>query len=149
MVAKGGEGEKVFRLILDSHVGELVKLEKYVDRMFEEMGIDDGDLRARIFVCISEAVRNAMEHGNKFDPSKKVYLEAVVRADSIEVCVEDEGSGFDAERLPDPTSEEFLESERGRGIFLIRSLADSLSFEERGRRVVMGFQLQGVCRVGG
>lgn len=137
-----GEKKRVFRVILDSSEAELVRLERYVDEMFEEMGIDDSDLRARVFVCISEAVRNAMEHGNKFDPTKKVYLEAVAKAGSIEVCVEDEGSGFDVEGVPDPTSEESLESERGRGIFLIRCLADNLSFEERGRRVVMSFTLQ-------
>ena len=60
---------------------------------------------------------------------------------SVRFVVEDEGSGFDFDNLPDPTNPKNLEKVKGRGIFLIKSLSDKTTFKQGGRIVEMLFKL--------
>lgn len=87
----------------------------------------------------SEAVTNAIEHGNAFDESKSVVLEFISRDSLLEVWVEDEGGGYVRSEVADPLSEEHLLSEGGRGIFLIEHLADEVRYSNNGRRIGMLF----------
>ncbi|MCK4851643.1 MAG: ATP-binding protein [Candidatus Omnitrophica bacterium] len=84
-----------------------------------------------------EALRNAMLHGNRLHPDKKVIVETEITFEQVTISVEDEGEGFDPDSLPDPTLEENLLKESGRGIYLIRHLMDRVRYENGGRRVVM------------
>jgi serine/threonine-protein kinase RsbW len=54
-------------------------------------------------------------------------------------AIEDQGDGFDFDNVPDPTEPENLEKPHGRGIFLMRNLADEVAFEKQGRLVRLGF----------
>ena len=92
-----------------------------------------------IEVAIREALANAVVHGNSEDPSKKVYVECRCYTDGeVSISVRDEGAGFDASIVPDPTSPEGRLSEHGRGIYLMKTLMDEVSFEESGTAVHMG-----------
>ena len=90
-----------------------------------------------IRVSLEEALRNAMIHGNKLDPQKKVTIEAEVSGGGIRVCVEDEGSGFNPDDVPDPTDEENLLKTSGRGVYMVKHLMDDVKYENGGRRVIM------------
>ena len=90
-----------------------------------------------IHVGFEEALRNAMVHGNKNDPGKTVKVETEIQQDSVIISIEDQGEGFDPEKLPDPTTQENLLREGGRGVYLIRHLMDEVIYEKEGRRVVM------------
>ena len=90
-----------------------------------------------VHVGFEEALRNAMIHGNKSHPKKKVKIETEITDEWVMIIVEDEGTGFDLESLPDPTIEENLLKESGRGVYLIRHLMDDVRYELGGRRVVM------------
>jgi serine/threonine-protein kinase RsbW len=92
-------------------------------------------------VAVTEAVNNAIRHGNKFDKDKNVYLSLVVNSNQLKFEIEDEGVGFDYTNLDDPTAPENLENPGGRGIFLIRHLADEVEFSNDGRRVELTFTL--------
>ncbi|MFH1878538.1 MAG: ATP-binding protein [Candidatus Omnitrophota bacterium] len=95
------------------------------------------DIIFDIYIAFEEALRNAAVHGNKSDPDKKVTVDTEIYADSVVIAVEDEGPGFDPESLPDPTLEENLLREGGRGVYLIKHLMDKVEYENGGRRVVM------------
>lgn len=90
-----------------------------------------------IKLALEEAIINAIKHGNKNDPAKKVHVEATVAADKTEISIEDEGPGFDRSAVPDPTAEENLCKCSGRGILLIESYMDSVKYTKNGRRVTM------------
>ena len=82
-------------------------------------------LMLNVPVALTEALSNAIMRGNADDPRKHVYVH--VRVDHVTLIIEvkDEGPGFDMEECTiDPTTPEHLESEDGRGLFLMRKLMD-------------------------
>jgi len=87
----------------------------------------------------SEAVTNAIEHGNASDESKKVMIEFKSTQNVVEIWVEDQGPGFNRSDIKDCLSDEQLLSDGGRGIFLIEKLADKVCYEKDGRRIGMFF----------
>ena len=87
-------------------------------------------------------MHNAIVHGNKNDRSKKVFVRAIFKDDQLEFLIEDEGNGFDSGRVVDPTLPENLKKESGRGIFLIRKLADEVTFSNGGRKIQIKFFIQ-------
>lgn len=88
-----------------------------------------------IKLALEEALINAIKHGNKFDPEKKVVVEARVTPDETEIVIEDQGPGFKRNCVPDPTREENLEKCSGRGILLMEAYMDSVQYSCGGRRV--------------
>lgn len=96
-----------------------------------------------ILVATTEAVINAIQHGNKFNLNKKVFFSVEAFDKKIIVVVQDEGKGFDPSNVEDPRTPENLLKERGRGIFIIRQLADSVSISsgESGTVVEMIFNI--------
>ena len=92
-------------------------------------------------MSVTEAVNNAIVHGNKEDKNKKVKIQLRKNKKSVRFVIEDEGAGFDFSSLPDPTSPENINKVKGRGIFLIKNLADKAKFKNGGRVVDMLFKL--------
>lgn len=91
-----------------------------------------------IEMALREALANAVIHGNGEDPSKRVYVTCrCYRDGEISIRVEDKGRGFDPSTIPDPTTPSHRLLTRGRGIYLMKSLMDEVSFEENGRVVRM------------
>lgn len=86
-------------------------------------------------VGITEALANAVLYGNQGDPGKHVRVEVSIDRSRVALRVEDEGAGFDPERVPDPTLPENLHRSGGRGLFLIRELMDEVEFSDRGNSV--------------
>ena len=91
-------------------------------------------------ILITEAVNNAMVHGNKLDSEKKVAITVKSDDTSLHFTISDEGPGFDYDNLPDPTAPENIEKPNGRGVFLMKNLADGCNFEENGRIVELEFK---------
>ncbi len=111
-------------------------IERAVNRAESFFGewLDDEDLVYNLVLLTSEAVTNGMEHGNRFDESKRVFIEFVVCDSRIEISVEDEGPGFSREQVPDPLSDAKLFADGGRGLFLLESIADEVNYENEGRK---------------
>jgi serine/threonine-protein kinase RsbW len=129
------------RIVFNSDPQNLSAIEKLVEQVCNEMSIDENHY-GNIMVALSEAVNNAILHGNKSDQSKKVDVSFIpVAENKIEFVVKDEGPGFDFTNLPDPTAPENIEKENGRGIFLMKNLADQLDFTDQGRAVKLTFFL--------
>lgn len=88
-------------------------------------------------VVLAESLANAIIYGNLENPDKWVDVRAELRREFIRVEVTDEGPGFDPADIPDPTLPGELDSSRGRGLFLIRSLVDEVGFNDRGNSICM------------
>jgi serine/threonine-protein kinase RsbW len=115
-------------------------VESFIDNSRDEYRISD-DLYGNILVAITEAVNNAIQHGNQSDKDKLVKLTCNSGPHEITFTIEDEGGGFDYNTLPDPTSNENILKPDGRGIFLMKHLCDVLRFENQGSKVEMVFFL--------
>jgi serine/threonine-protein kinase RsbW len=98
-----------------------------------------------VTLALEEAVANAVRHGNRNDPKKQVRLRLVASRDGVQVEVEDEGDGFDADSVPDPLSEDGLVRPSGRGILLMRSFMDAVAFHQQGTLVSMNKRFRPVC----
>ncbi|AWM34032.1 ATP-binding protein [Hymenobacter nivis] len=131
---------KQVKIQIPSLVENIRVVESFIDNSKDTFQIED-DIYGNIMVAVTEAVNNAIRHGNKFDKDKNVYLSLYVQPNQLKFEIEDEGTGFNPENLDDPTAPENLENPGGRGIFLIRHLADAVEFSKEGRRVELTFQL--------
>lgn len=124
--------------MLPSDLSALNDLEAMLEKIYVETQLPEEKL-PNFLVAIIEAASNAIIHGNRQDRSKSVEIQILKLPDKIQVCVRDEGEGFDYTNLPNPVEEDFLLKESGRGIFLMRHLADDVQFLEGGRCVQLTF----------
>ena len=115
-------------------------VESFIENAGEKIKIKES-VYGNVLVSVTEAVNNAIVHGNKEDKEKKVKIRLKENKKSVRFVVEDEGGGFDHKNLPDPTSPENIDKIKGRGIFLIKNLADKAKFKDGGRVVDMLFKL--------
>lgn len=101
--------------------------------------LDKSGLPAKMFfsahMCIHEMLDNALRHGNRLDPKKKVFLLYKVTIDKFIISVVDQGDGFDFTQMPDPHLPENTIKDNGRGLFLIRQYMDEVDFNENGNRI--------------
>jgi serine/threonine-protein kinase RsbW len=118
----------IFRMVCQSNPKEIVHIENFLQQIRLLTHIDDG-MMYRMLVSCTEAVNNAIVHGNKSNPEKKVNIRCIVSERILTICVADEGKGFDPDSLQDPRDEANLLKENGRGVFLMRSLMDKVTFK--------------------
>jgi serine/threonine-protein kinase RsbW len=89
-------------------------------------------------MALHEALANAVIHGNGENSGKRVYVDCRCYMDGeVSITVRDEGRGFDSNAIPNPTFRENLLFTYGRGIYLMKTLMDEVSFEEGGAVVMM------------
>ena len=115
-------------------------IESFIDNAKERYNLED-DIYGNIMIAVTEAVNNAIRHGNSNDKSKNVSLSLNLEENQIVFIVSDEGNGFDYQNLPDPTAPENLEKPGGRGIFLMKHQCDEDSFQVEGKVEKLNFYL--------
>jgi len=125
---------------IPSDLSNLFRVENLIEKLSEVLNFGDG-LYGNVSVCLVEAVSNAILHGNGGDVTKIVLLDYQVKNNSLIFTVNDQGIGFDFDMVPDPTLPENIENFKGRGIFLIRNLADKVIFENKGAKIKIYFNL--------
>lgn len=121
-------------LVINSEISELKKIEEFLLKIFESNKLPQKCFN-KVFLCVSEAVSNSIIHGNKDDKNKFVTIELNCLNKEISVQIEDEGEGFNIENVKDPTIRDNLKVESGRGIYIIKTLTDSLEYNDRGNRI--------------
>ncbi|MBA3899564.1 MAG: ATP-binding protein [Bacteroidetes bacterium] len=115
-------------------------VEKLIDDICIEFKVNE-DNYGNILVALTEAVNNAIHHGNKGNPDKMVSMSFEAKENSLCFTITDEGPGFDYDSLPDPTDPENIEKPNGRGVFLMRHLADGIEFKDKGSTVAIVFSI--------
>jgi len=140
--------------VLPTRLSAIRESERRVLARLAELGYGE-DCRFAVRLAIEEALINAMKHGNRMEESRKVRLAYRVLPDRVEVRIADEGGGFQPECIPDPTADENLQRPCGRGIMLMRSYMDEVTYSANGTKVhmvkyrgspVRGFPQEDRCR---
>jgi len=121
---------KTFQLTIPSRLEELESVQNLITEATAAFGLGE-DIAYWMELTISESVINAIRHGNQFDPAKQAHLSISSDGESIEVIVEDQGTGFNLEELADPTQAENLLKPCGRGILIIRSFMDEVALSKK------------------
>ncbi len=102
-----------------------------------DFAYSDRDIVA-VEVALGEALSNALRHGNESNPAKKLRISFVVTKEKVWVRIRDQGPGFAADQIPDPTTPENLERLcPGRGLLLMRHFMTRVQFHPPGNCVVM------------
>lgn len=127
-------------LILDSHPKNISEVEPFVVQTVHQYDIKE-ELFGNMLITLTEAVSNAILHGNKGRAGKKVSISTQFSGQKIVFSVSDEGNGFDHNIIPDPTAPENLATPGGRGVFLMQQLCDAVFFHDEGRTVQLEFTL--------
>ena len=131
----------LYTLQLASKLESITTVENFIDNLSEKYNFSE-ETYANVLTCLSEAVINAIVHGNKLDESKKVYLNLeVIENKRLIFTIADEGDGFDYNNLPDPTAPENLENYSGRGVYIIKKLADQCIFNSLGNELELHFKI--------
>jgi len=125
---------------IPSIVENIRMIESFIDNAKEKFHLDE-DLYGNIMIAVTEAVNNAIKHGNESNSAKNVFLSLTLNENLLKFVVKDEGLGFDHNNLPDPTSPENIEKPGGRGIFLMKHLSDEVEFMENGKTVELSFYM--------
>jgi len=113
-------------------------VEKLIDDVCEKNSVNE-DYYGNILIAVTEAVNNAIHHGNRSNPEKMVSVAFSTSDNRLLFSIQDEGPGFDYDHLPDPTDPKNIEKPHGRGVFLMRNLADEIEFADGGSTVTMKF----------
>lgn len=117
---------RTFSLSIPSDRSSILAVEPFL-RSIGELGML-GQRYHDLLVTVTEAVNNGIIHGNTCDAAKPVHIDVQVTQHDVVVVVRDAGKGFDVDAVPDPRLPERLLNEGGRGVFLIRQLADTAEF---------------------
>lgn len=125
-------------LELSSDYKSIASVEKLIDKVCNTVGVNE-EAYGNVLIAVTEAVNNAIQHGNKENESLHVNVSVKDNNQSVCFSIKDEGDGFDFTNLPDPTSPENILKESGRGIFLMQNLADKVEFIGDGNEVSLFF----------
>ena len=135
------DNTSLYTLQLASQIDSITLMENFIDELSVKYGFSD-EIYANVLTCLSEAVINGIVHGNRQSPEKKVYINLEVIEDKrLIFTISDEGEGFDFNNLPDPTDPENLENLTGRGVFIIKKLADQCIFNSKGNELELHFKI--------
>ena len=151
-----------FHFLLGNDASLIPSLVNHVQSLVTSVGLCDEASVIRVCIALEEALRNALFHGNleltseQREGDSEIYQRLIDDRTSkepyasrrLEVTIEvgpttgrfvicDQGPGFDPARLPDPTDPENIEKVSGRGLLLMRTFMDEVSFNETGNRVTM------------
>lgn len=133
MVPAKGENLKI-----NSKTDNLRLVERLVDDVCQIYNVNE-DSYGNILIAVTEAVNNAIHHGNQNNPEKFVQIGFESDNSQLIFKIQDEGPGFDYQNLPDPTDPANLDKINGRGVFLMKHLSDKLEFRANGKEVLLAF----------
>ena len=119
--------ENNYSLEIESNPNNLITVEEFVNYFSVDLKIDESKIPG-LLLAVTEAVTNAIIHANKCDLSKIVTINVTVDDKKLIIKIKDEGTGFDPDKVPDPTAPENLLKDSGRGLYLMRVYMDDLKY---------------------
>ncbi len=135
------DNTSLYTIQLPSKIESITIVENFIDQLSAKYGFSD-EIYANVLTCLSEAVINGIVHGNRQNPDKKVYINLeVIENKRLIFTISDEGDGFNFNNLPDPTAPENIENLTGRGVFIIKKLADQCIFNSKGNELELHFKI--------
>ncbi len=125
---------------IPSQIESISIVENFIDELSIELGLV-ADVYGNVLISVIEAVTNSIVHGNKFDHTKFVKVRFTYSQPFLNIIVSDEGAGFLFDNVPDPTKPDNVEKPDGRGVFLMKHLADEIAFDRAGATVILKFKV--------
>jgi serine/threonine-protein kinase RsbW len=132
------------KIRISSKAENIILVERMIEDVCDLFNINQ-DYYGNILVALTEAVNNAIYHGNAGNANKNIDISFKTSPNIVSFIIKDEGSGFNPDILPDPTNPENIEKPNGRGVFLMRRLADNVSFEDNGSKVILDFKVNALA----
>lgn len=117
------------RIVIRSESSNLQVIDVLIDKLHSCMEMSEDDV-FKTRLVLSEAIQNAIIHGNHNDPEKTVIIDYRydTAAEELFFCISDQGPGFDLSTLVDPTAPENREKEGGRGVYFLQAFTNGLSY---------------------
>ena len=119
--------EKNYHLEIESNPKNLITIEEFVNYFAVDLNINEDKIPG-LLLSITEASTNAIIHANKCDETKFVNIDVTKEDNQLIISVKDQGKGFDPDKVPDPTENDNLLKDSGRGLYLMRVYMDDLKF---------------------
>lgn len=119
------------------------QLEGLIEEVCDDYNLNHNYLGC-ITVALTEAFTNALEHGNKNNPEKMIHIHFEKTSTGLSFNVKDEGDGFDFNAIPDVKDDGKEKVFPGRGIFLIKTLADDVNYVGKGNELGIGFKISSI-----
>lgn len=123
-----GKPPKNFEIVIPSSLDQIEYIEEQSEKAAGKMKFSE-DEKDSLAIAVTEAVNNAIIHGNKKDGKKTVTVRFEFEGKKLTVRIRDQGKGFTPENVSDPLAPENLLKESGRGIFILSSLMDDVQYE--------------------
>jgi len=126
-------------LVLASRFENIEVAERTLLDLCHQAGLD-GDDEYWMVTAVREAVANAVRHGNRAEPGRKVCVDYLIEGGTVTIVIDDQGDGFEPSEVPDPTDPENLLRPSGRGIFYMQQFMNRVEFSrapDGGTRVLM------------
>lgn len=121
--------KKTYYLEIESDPSNMITVEEFINYFAVELNLKEDKLNT-LLIAVTEAVTNAIRHGNKSDKNKLVFIEVTVEENYLIIKVKDQGEGFEPSQIPDPTHPDNLLKDSGRGIYLMRIYVDEIYFKK-------------------
>ncbi len=110
------------------YLGLIGKIGENMAKEFDVTVCDREILASQLNIVLTESIVNAIKHANATDPNKEVHVRINVNDCDLSIRVYDTGSGFDLNKIPNPSFDSGSLNEKGRGIYIIRSMMDSVEY---------------------
>ncbi|HEX2868869.1 MAG TPA: ATP-binding protein [Ignavibacteriales bacterium] len=133
---------ETYHLEINSDPNKLPLVEEFLEEITSGANVDKTQMN-NLLLAVNEAISNAMIHGNKASVDKKVKLKVEIGSGSLKVFIQDEGKGFKPDEVPDPTQPENIFRDSGRGLYIMKSCMDEVSynFTPEGTELVLSMKL--------
>lgn len=123
-------------IVIASDLKEARRVQRTIEKQLRSTDFSDREIFG-IRLALEEALVNAIKHGNRLDPRKKVEIEFSIQSNRFEICITDEGPGYIPEHVPDCKADENLTRPGGRGLFLMRHYMTEVHVAPPGNRLSM------------
>jgi serine/threonine-protein kinase RsbW len=117
----------IFEKEISSNPDLLPELEDIIVKLAEQQKMNKDKVNG-LALSFSEAASNSIIHGNKLDVNKKIKISVAVDQNRMKIIIKDQGNGFELNSVPDPTSPENILKDSGRGIHIMKSFLDNLTY---------------------
>lgn len=119
--------ENIYTNSFPSNPNLLPQIEDYILEITSSLGLSEENMN-KLALSVAEAAANSILHGNNCDVNKLVKLTIKISEERLQLIFKDEGEGFDPEKIPDPTTKENILKTHGRGIHIMNTFLDSLTY---------------------
>jgi serine/threonine-protein kinase RsbW len=131
------EGQIRLDFLIPSNLSRVVGVNRLVSFLTAEFGFPPEDYRVNLPMVMDEALSNAIIHGNRNREDLKVHIRIYISVNRVIIQIEDQGKGFDCEKIRNPTGDGMIYKDSGRGVYIINEIMDRVTFRNNGQVIEM------------